>query len=85
MTFEEFKATCNNVASTQVPARAACPIDIGTGEARSALGDAPFHNLIIYRMVPDGEALRQIYSSVRFSFDTGPNEVVISPITTGVE
>jgi hypothetical protein len=83
MTFNEFQQHCDQVASTNVPLQLPCPIVIGDGNVRAALGDSINHQIVIFKMTPDGAALQSLYRQVRFSFAASTNQVVIAPLTTG--
>ena len=84
MTFEDFQQLCNQAAST--PLALPCPIVVGDASqpTRGVIGDAPFHDVIIFKVQADHAAMLAIYGAVRFSFDGQNNQTVISPLTTGV-
>jgi hypothetical protein len=85
MTFQEFKTLCDDAVATSQPVKSPCPIVIGdpAQSVKGSYGDAPDHHLVIFTEPPDNAALKPIVQSVRFSFEAGTNETVITPITTG--
>jgi hypothetical protein len=82
MTFEEFKQHCTRAVSTNQPVLLPCPIIIGDGDITAAYGDTINHQIVIFNTPPDNADLREIVRSVRFSFESGTNEVVISKACT---
>ncbi len=83
MTFEEFQQLCNQATASGQQVVVPCPIVIGEGELRAAVGDTVQHHLIIFKTDAGNPALRSIYRSVTFTFDAPNNKVVITPLTTG--
>jgi hypothetical protein len=84
MTFQEFQQLCTDAVTGGQPIKSPCPITIGdpAGRLFASQGDLN-HLLVVFREKPDNAALKPILQSVRFSYEVGTNETVITPITTG--
>lgn len=86
MTFEHFHQLCNQAVSGSQAISLPCPVVVGDESAptRGAIGDEPFHEVVIFKVQPGHAEMLAIYAAVRFSFDAPNNQTVISPLTTGV-
>jgi hypothetical protein len=83
MTFEDFQALCNGVATSGTPASSACPIYIGD-EAAKTIGwyGQGFRQLVILKEQVPHESMLSILNSCRFTYDAANSLTVINPITT---
>lgn len=81
MTFEDFQQLCDQAASTGQAVSVPCPIVIGDGELQSAIGDTPFHQVVLFKTNPPNAAMQAIYGKVLFGFDAPNNQTLIAPKT----
>jgi hypothetical protein len=88
MTFTEFQSLCSNVVATGSATSQPCPVVIGDESAPTIGGYGTVDNgaekqlVVLKEQVPTASMI-EILNTCRFSYASGSNETVISPITTG--